>query len=222
MYSQIFQKFNSKLTDRKLDVQINIITSIFSIIIITSIIMLSIFTKSWIAILLCDLSLLICLFLAIYIAVFESVNKKIKINAKDFFNMKKIFNLLGTAQPKDTEILIEILKETEINTRPKVQEAIRYFQNILIRKTHKGIDFLPILSIAISIMGIATSSLVVASTKDWLFFFIVFTVFVILSLCICIFAKMIYKTAYYSTSEYAVYERIEIALSEIWMKQLIK
>lgn len=52
----------------------------------------------------------------------------------------------------DLNVLIELLKENSINTRPKVQEAIRHYQTFTARNIVGSGLFLGILAISISIL----------------------------------------------------------------------
>lgn len=221
MYDKLTCDFKKELIDRKLDILINISFSALLIVYLVSSFILWIFFKHWVVLFGSSLVLYLLAIIIAYTIIFIIAKKKKSFRAKDYFHLKRVLNSLKDISKKDVQILVPLLKRYGINTRPKVQEADKHYQILLLRKSKNGFAILSIISLAISIASIILSALNYKSGKDLIVLLIVLLSLIICVTLVCILIKIIYRTICYNLSEYALYERIEAALSEIWMKQLI-
>ncbi len=220
-YERIKNVFKNELLDRKLNRNILIsFVALLVIYVISYVVLWSIF-KHW-AIMLSTILIFIVLFLiTAYSIMFFTVKKNINLNIKDYFHPKQTLNLLKSISKKDVQILLPIAKSHGINTRPKVQEAIRHYQLLLLRKSNKGFAIISIISLTLSIFSIIISGINYESDKDFIILIVWLFSLVILVTLACIGVKFLYRTTFYDLSDYVLYERIEEALSEIWMNKLI-
>ena len=142
-----------------------------------------------------------------------------KIKPLSFFEIDAVFNCYSeTIHNSDLKILSKILKENDINTRPKVQEAIRHYQCLLPRKTTSNGQLLTILALVVSIIALLFSEpFAESATNIKVFFLILWTVIIGYSI-IRFVAKNILKIF----SKDALYTRLEASLSEIFMTYYLK
>lgn len=150
-----------------------------------------------------------------YIVILYILLKNQKITYKDFLkideNRYKYKNLIHS---QDILILIEILKSNGINTRHKVGEALRHYQCMIPRNVVSQNQFSNILALTISILAFFCSDIVFHSEE-----------IVQLSFLIILFVAMAYFMVkgidmyffrFFGTNE--LYKRLELSISEIYMK----
>ena len=114
---------------------------------------------------------------------------------------------------KDIEILKIILKEHNVNTRPKQLEAIRHYQALTPRNIIGGSSFISVLAFAISIIALILDDKVYYNEENLKF---IFTFLFLVSLIYLIFYflnKNIFKL--FGSAE--LYKRLESSISEIYM-----
>lgn len=217
MYNLLISRFKSALTDRNVELKLIIIFSIILLISFCVITINAVIWQIWFLYAVSIVFVLVTCLISAHCILFTATKKKLNYRFKDFFRFKTVWKNAGRAQEQDSIILLPLLKEIGIDTMSKVQEAIRHFQLLLSVKQKKGLEIVPIVSVALSISiaicGVVKTSLI-------LFIAYLFSA-MILTIIMCLAVKCIYKGIYYSLSEYALCERIEMALSEIYMKELI-
>lgn len=216
MYDSITTKFKNSLIDRKFDIKSYCI--MFAILVAYAIII----TTTWIIFksqLIFGLStgcLILLEWFSLNILIFTTAKQSSNVKIKDFLNYRKLFRCMREATKKDTFILNPIIEEFGINTRPRIQEAIRHYQFLLQRKTKANFTAVPIISVVVSVIGIIVSYF--KSGPDSVIpCIILMSVAIIVVIIVCFAIQKIYKDCIYCLTEYAIYERIEAALSEIWM-----
>lgn len=140
-------------------------------------------------------------------------------------NIKRFFNVIGTIDnyrdtlhTDDIKILKEILEEHKIDTRPKVEEAIRHYQCLLPRKVLPTGRLISILALVISTLALLVNETVLKSTENIKYILeIIFAVILFYAL-ICLVEKTIFRVF----GKSALYTRIEESLSEIFMTYYLK
>ena len=141
---------------------------------------------------------------------------------RSFEQFFKIKDTICTYQEKlhndDIKILQGILKNHKINTRPKVEEAIRHYQCLLPRKVSQPGQLLTILAFVISTLALLFSETVISSTENVQFIGgIIFTIIIIYAV-----VRMIEKNIFRIFGKDVLYMRIEDSLSEIFMTYYLK
>lgn len=143
----------------------------------------------------------------------------------DEFAWKRVWRVLSTIalyrkimHRRDTELLIQILKEHDINTRPKVLEAIRHYQCLIPRKIGGYSYLLSLFAVCLSMVGIFFQETILNSELNLLILISVLLILILLGVMIYLLNRDVFR--YFG--ENAINERIEMALSEIYMKKLIK
>lgn len=149
-----------------------------------------------------------------YIFVFFNGLTKKERSIKSFFN---IINTTDTYKEKihddDIKILKEILEEHKINTRPKIEEAIRHYQCLLPRKTVPTGRLISILALVISVLALLVNETVIKSVENIKFILLIlFTVILFYGI-----VWLIGNTIFRVFGKDALYTRIEDSLSEIYM-----
>ena len=119
---------------------------------------------------------------------------------------------------EDIQILIKILKENSINTRPKVLEAVKHYQTLIPVKLENSIQILSVLALAISIVAFIFDDKIFYSMENLAIAFIFIILITILYLAFCSYNNKLIKM--FGKSE--LYRRLELSLSEIYMRSLIK
>ena len=215
MYDKIYFNFKEELTDRRIDYCYIIMSTICFITYSVLCTLLYRKYKSWIVPVLCRIIMFFVCFAIYYVIAYCMLKRKANLASKDFFHFKKVFNFLISSQPKDIEIILKILKENGISTNEQLLGAISHYQNELLCKSKKGVTTMSVLSLVIAILGLIFQSVIFANTKDIIVFLFSCISLIIFVTLICFAARLIYKAVYYDLSEYALYKRIEKALSEI-------
>ena len=133
------------------------------------------------------------------------------------YKIQKQLGLHGTCF-EDIKILSGILKENNINTRPKVQETIRHYQCLLPRKIISSGQLLAILAFTISVMALLFSEPIMASIGN-----VQVVLEIILSVIIIYAAiRIIEKNYFRCFGNDELYVRLEASLSEIFMDYYLK
>ena len=162
---------------------------------------------------------LIPFFIGCYIVILVKIGKIEKIPFKNIFgvdeNKNKYHQII---HEEDIKILSGILKENNINTRPKVQEAIRHYQCLLPRKIVSSGQLLAILAFTISVMALLFSEPIMASIGN-----VQVVLEIILSVIIIYAAiRIIEKNYFRCFGNNELYVRLEASLSEIFMDYYLK
>lgn len=170
---------------------------------------------------LCLVLLAFCIvaLISFYIFIVCSIRKD------DEFTWKIVWRILSTINlyrkimhRKDTELLIQILKEHDVNTRPKVLEAIRHYQCLIPRKIGGYSYILSLFAVCLSIVGIFFQEAILNSESNLFILIFVLALLILLGMLTFLLNEKVFK--YFGQN--AINERIEMALSEIYMKKLIK
>ena len=164
--------------------------------------------------------LVIILFFGVcYIYIFYRCTKSFSLQFKDFFKLNQIINKYQEfMHTEDIKTLRNILKNYNINTRPKLQETIRHYQCLLPRKIIAEGQLLTILALAISIIALLFSEPFVTSESNIEALFVILLTVIIGYSVIQFIAKNILKIF----SKEALYSRMEASLSEIFMTYYLK
>ncbi len=138
---------------------------------------------------------------------------------KQFFKVKDtIHSYQEKLHSDDIKILQEILKNYKIDTRPKVEEAIKHYQCLLPRKVSQTGQLLTILAFVISTLALLVSETIISSIENIQFIAgIIFTVIIIY-----VMVRIIEKNIFRIFGKDALYMRIEDSLSEIFMTYYLK
>lgn len=154
-----------------------------------------------------------------YLMIFVSVRKEPQFSKKYCWHLRAMVKFYKTVMHnKDVEAVIKILKEEGVNTRPKVLEVLRHYQCLLPRNTTGKSQLISILALSVSILALVFSNL---SSKS--FEYQIITLLCLLGvLYIYILCYALNKKVFYFFGEAALITRIEMAVSEIWMKSMIK
>lgn len=154
-----------------------------------------------------------------YIFMFVVGLSKKQRSFKQFFKIKDtIHSYQGKLHSDDIKILQGILKNHKINTRPKIEEAIKHYQCLLPRKVSQPGQLLTILAFVISTLALFASETVISSTENIQFIAgILFTVIIIYAM-----VRLIEKNIFRVFGKDALYMRIEDSLSEIFMTYYLK
>ena len=213
MYKKIEEEFKAKsirLRDRCLFSICIIFMPIIEIIIICQIPI-----KKYPLVFISTIPIVLIFYILCYLYICISVSKLNENKWYDYFKFNKIWKIyLKNTQKQDIKTLTAIIEEKGINTRSEIQEAIRHYQCLLPRKVISGGMLLSILALAISIL-----SFIIAAQIDDIEYSIkliiqIFTVITIFYYAI----KTMNETLFKFFGKYTLFERIEAALSEIYVK----
>lgn len=219
MYDKLTNDFKNELIDRRIDKTILIMFSIlFLIYLVTTTILWSVYNY-WVVLFVSNSVLAFVCATTAYTIIFMVAKKENLVYVKDYFHFRHVKNSLKHALKKDVDILSALTKSHGINTRPKVQEAIRHYHALLLKKSNNGFAIISVLSLTISVVGIIFSVVNYDSSKDLISLMVLLFSIILCVTAVCFFVKKVYRETYYSLSDYALFERIEAALSEIWVKQ---
>ena len=149
-----------------------------------------------------------------YIYIFIRGQKYFSLRLKDFFKINQVLNKYQEfMHEEDIKALQDILKSHSINTRPKVQEAIRHYQCLLPTKIMSNGQLLTILAFSISIITLLFSEPFLHSNSNVEILVALLIGIIVFYWIIQFIAKNILKVF----SKDALYTRMEISLSEIFM-----
>ena len=153
-------------------------------------------------------------YIGVYVFIIIKVCKSKDFHWKNVMNIEintKLYQI--QTHDKDIEILKIILKEHNVNTRPKQLEAIRHYQALIPRNIIGGSSFISVLAFAISIIALILDDKVYYNEENLKF---IFTFLFVVSLIYLIFYflnKKIFKL--FGSAE--LYKRLESSISEIYM-----
>ncbi len=154
-----------------------------------------------------------------YLIVLFSIKNEPQFSKKNFWSIVSMVELYQEVMhKKDIKILINILKNAGVNTRPKVLEVLRHYQICLPRKIIGGSQIISILALTISTLAFVFSDILSMSFESQIMTLII----IMFVLFIYLFGYVLNKRIFHYFGEAALYIRIESAVSEIWMKSLIK
>ena len=129
-------------------------------------------------------------------------------------NFKKIYE----CYQKDIKILVKILKDNSINTRPKTLEAIRHYQTLIPRNLEITSQVISVIAIAISLIALIFDDKIFYSAENLAIALVFFILIIILYLAFRSYNKILLKMF----GKYEFYKRLELTLSDIYMRSLIK
>ena len=154
-----------------------------------------------------------------YIFMFFIGLTKNKRTIKAFFSISETIQAYqNRLHDEDIKILKEILEEHNINTRPKIEEAIKHYQCLLPRKISQTGQLLSILAFVISTLALLVSETVIASKENvGVILGIILTVVIIYAVI-----RLIEENIFRMFGNDALYTRIEDSLSEIFMTYYLK
>ena len=105
--------------------------------------------------------------------------KENKMNIMDIEINTKLYQI--QTHDKDIEILKIILKEHNVNTRPKQLEAIRHYQALIPRNIIGGSSFISVLAFAISIIALILDDKVYYNEENLKFIFTLYPYSIIIT-----------------------------------------
>ena len=153
-------------------------------------------------------------YIGVYVFIITKVCKSEDFHWKNVMDIEintKLYQM--QTHNKDIEILKIVLKEHNVNTRPKQLEAIRHYQALIPRHIIGGSSFISVLAFAISIIALILDDKVYYNEENLKF---IFTFLFVVSLIYLIFYflnKNILKL--FGSAE--LYKRLESSISEIYM-----
>ncbi|MBO4539899.1 MAG: hypothetical protein J5781_06440 [Clostridia bacterium] len=214
MYKEIEEEFRKK-SIKLLDGRIFCIFATIMFI-VTSVVLLILPYEYWVKLLIC------VAFMAVYIIscfayICFRVKRILKIPRwRDCINFSKIWNDYKiTVCKQDKENLTKIIENKGINTRIEIQEAIRHYQNLIPRRVISGGYLTSIFALVISVLSFMIADNNKTDDPKQLFLLIV------VLLCVIAIYYFMFKTINESLlkyfGKYALYERLETALSEIYV-----
>lgn len=167
----------------------------------------------------CVISEAILFCIACYVFMYFMGVDKSERSLKSFF---KIGYTLQEYQDKihnnDIELLKVILEEYNINTRPKVEEAIRHYQCLLPRKVVQPGQLISILAFVISMIALFLNEIIIKSKEN-----ISFIVLILLTTtALYALVRFVGNNVIRVFGKDAFYARIEDSLSEIFMSYYLK
>lgn len=171
-------------------------------------------------ILLSELIAIIIFYLLVYIymVIMTRKNEKFKIIIA-LSDHKMIINLFWEqVYKKDIEILVKILKDNSIDTRPKTLEAIRHYQTLIPRNLEITSQIISVIALSVSLVALFFDENIFYSAEKLAIIFVFIIVIIILYLAFSNFNKILLKM--FGKAEF--YKRLELTLSEIYMRSLIK
>ena len=168
------------------------------------------YNRMWLYILLYGVVFYIGVYVFIIIKVCKSEDFHWK-NVMDIEINTKLYQI--QTHDKDIEILKIILKEHNVNTRPKQLEAIRHYQALIPRNIIGGSSFISVLAFAISIIALILDDKVYYNEENLKFIFTFLFVVSLIYLIFYLFNKNIFKL--FGSAE--LYKRLESSISEIYM-----
>ena len=219
MYTEITEKFKSDCRElNNMTMFILVPIMLFIIAIAVSISLHNNACIDWLAPVLVLLATVFSL-LNYYLIVLFSIKNEPQFSKKNFWRIVSMVELYQEVMhKKDIKILINILKNSGVNTRPKVLEVLRHYQICLPRKIIGGSQIISILALTISTLAFVFSDILSMSFESQIMTLII----IMFVLFIYLFGYVLNKRIFHYFGEAALYIRIESAVSEIWMKSLIK
>lgn len=220
MYNQINKKFSDGSAIRKNQILLIYLPLLFIVAVVLIIYFCKIdFLASYFKIILAEIIYMSVIGIIYYLYMLYNVKGTDGFSIKNIYKIDEIKNLfMDTLHKKDIELLIGILKEKGINTRSKVQEVLHHYQCLLPRKNIGGGQIIAILALTVSMLALFMQNEILLYEEK----IIIIVSVIVLVFLIYLLWKFIYKVIIRAFGQDALNERIECALSEIWVKQLIK
>ena len=153
-------------------------------------------------------------YIGVYVFIITKVCKSKDFHWKNVMDIEintKLYQI--QTHDKDIKILKIILKEHNVNTRPKQLEAIRHYQALIPRNIIGGSSFISVLAFAISIIALILDDKVYYNEENLEFIFTFLFVVSLIYLIFCFLNKNIFKL--FGSAE--LYKRLESSISEIYM-----
>ena len=153
-------------------------------------------------------------YIGVYVFIITKVCKSEDFHWKNVMDIEintKLYQI--QTHDKDIEILKIILKEHNVNTRPKQLEAIRHYQALIPRNIIGGSSFISVLAFAISIIALILDDKVYYNEENLKFIFTFLFVVSLIYLIFYLFNKNLFKL--FGSAE--LYKRLESSISEIYM-----
>lgn len=157
--------------------------------------------------------------LSIYLLIVVSIRKESSFSWKKIWKVRTIINIYyDTIHEKDIKLLIILLKEFNTNTRPKVQEALRHYQCQLPRRIAGQNFLISLVALTVSLIALFIQDRIMESPVN-----VAVAIAIIAGVIIIYFVLTKLNNTYLRYfGKVAFYERMEMAISEIYMKCLIK
>lgn len=175
--------------------------------------------NSYFALILSSVIYVACTLFLIYFYIIDQIKDNEEFSFKKLLNFKQnVILFVETLHDKDIKLLIEILKENGINTRPKVHEVLHHYQCLLPRRTIESSQIMAILAFTVSVLTLILQNEVLLNQYKMAVIVMVILVVVLFYLI----WNMMNRNIFRAFGKDAFNERMESALSEIWIKQLIK
>lgn len=220
MYRKISQSFKEQSNQLKNTINLILTPFIFLLLIILALFLFDIngILYEWLEIVTILLGYLLT-FLTFYIIIIYSIRKSEQYKWKKIWNIPFNIKLFKeTSHDNDIKLLVTILKDNGINTRPKVLEALRHYQCLLPHKVSGSTSIFSILALCISVLAFVFSDYFLKSETNR----IITAVIIILVVLIYVAIYQLNSKVFRYIGENALNERIEMAISEIWIKSMIK
>lgn len=213
MYRKIERNFSSKSKYKN-------IMSIFAIYVLSYAVIMTLFINKFNFKVIYPLIIAVIIFyMIIYLYMYKIVNKDINEKWSIIFNMLYIIDkFFEVLHKNDLNLLIEVLLDNKINTRPKVLEAVRHYQAYVPRRIIAGGNLLSILALTISILALILSDKggVMITRLE------IIIPYILMVIVLYLMVKSINSNILKSYSRNEFYIRLEELMSEIYMDKLIK
>ena len=153
-------------------------------------------------------------YIGVYVFVITKVCKLEGFSWKNIMDIERNTKLYQIrTHDKDIELLKDILKEHNINTRPKQLEAIRHYQALIPRNIVGGSSFISVLAFSISIIALILDDKVYYNEENLKSIFAFLFVVSLIYLIFYFLNKNIFRL--FGSAE--LYKRLESSISEIYM-----
>ncbi len=209
----LYRECKKEFTDRRIDIRIIVATSLLTIITIALNIIVNVFYPEIYLYVIIDAVMVFITLTADYTILFIMTKRKIGFKAKHYFNIKKVLSGIRTVQKKDVDIIKDVLVKHGIENK-QIPEILHRYGDILNRTKPKSIEILSIIALSTSIMALIFQGLKTDMSSVYI---AVISCVLVLIAAITISFKSLNKAIFYNISEYALYQRIESALFEIYL-----
>lgn len=218
MLDDLCRKFKNGLMNRLIDKRLLISLSLLCAVYLAAAGALFGIYKHWLAILLLSIVLIFVSVIIAYTIIFVSIKKANRFHAKDYFRVKRVIKSLRNVAVSDVEILLPIIK----SYGPDVNETIDSYRSLLnAKQPQNSVSLGSVFSSALSVICIISSAVTCQSYHDLLTMLALLFLLLLCAVLLYVAAKAMYRSVFYGFSKRALYERIDAALLEIKMKNLI-
>lgn len=163
--------------------------------------------------------LFLFLFFVVYFYMYKMIKKLDSSEKIPFWNFKTNISIYKKLRRKNSiDKLVIICEENHINTRPKVQEALRHYQVLMPRNIIGSGVFISLFALVISIAAFAYTENGAISVLKLQFIGSIFLLVTLLYL----FSKTIIEPLISNFGRKAIIQRMESLLSIIFFQSLIK